>query len=514
MAEIKAKEIAPVIQLLGVSNQLDAASQDIRITGVAYDSRSVQPGSAFVCIPGEHHDGHEFIQQALKKGAACIFSERQSARLPVPVIVVPDTRLALALLADHLFDYPSQKLRGVGVTGTNGKTTVTHLVEHILNGTGYKAGLVGTLGSRWPGESGYQDIKHTTPQSADLHAILASMVGAGCSHAAIEVSSHALVQKRVYGCHFAVVCLTNVTQDHLDYHQTMSNYWRAKRRLFEDINASLQTRRTAVVNEDDPLAFEFLSAPGKEVQKLRYGLKQTADVYARSYAFRSRGMEMAISTPAGDLDLTLSYTGTFNVYNTMAALAICLSEGVGLAACKEALESFAGVKGRFQLVSSGSEGEPCCMVDYAHTPDGLDNVLRSARAIVPPGGRLIVVFGCGGDRDRSKRPQMGEIAESLADRVIVTSDNPRSEDPHNIIANILAGIRKTSSITVEPDRSVAIRLAVLEAVEADVVVIAGKGHENYQILYDRTIPFDDCTEVRLALAERQRLGTEKAPKRV
>ncbi len=502
MASAKqAKTIDSVLKLLEAKNISEPAA-DLAITGVSYDSRAVTAGHAFCCIPGEHVDGNEFVGQAIKNGASCIFSEREQAGISVPYFVVKDVRLALALLADHFYDYPSLKLRPLGVTGTNGKTTITHIVEHILTHAGHKIGLIGTLGARWPGKSEYQNTKFTTPQSSDLHRILASMVEAGCSHVAMEVSSHALVQKRVGGCHFASACLTNITQDHLDFHQTMDHYWRSKRILFESMNQTSHDGKSAVVNIDDALAGEFLKVIGPSVRKITYGWSDNADIYVKSAQFDFSGTKLVIATPLGDMTTNIRLTGHFNVYNVMAAMAMAMAEGVSLQVIAEALTDFGGVSGRFEVVTGESADEPLCVVDYAHTPDGLDNVLKAARAMVPKDGQLIVVFGCGGDRDPSKRPQMGEIAEKSADVVVITSDNPRSEDPQKIIANILAGVKRMSSVKVEADRSRAIRLAIGRAGNLDVVVIAGKGHENYQILADKTIPFDDRTEVKLALAER------------
>lgn len=499
------KGIEPVLQSLGVNvSALDV--KGLMVSGVAYDSRQVRPGNAFVCITGEQSDGNSFIGDAVKSGASCIFSEKACTDVPVPFFRVSDVRLALALLADNYFDSPSLKVRPLGVTGTNGKTTTTHLVEEMLNSAGRKTGLIGTLGARWPGQSAYCNIKHTTPQSADLHGILADMAEAACSHVAMEVSSHALAQKRVAGCHFAVACLTNITQDHLDFHQTMEQYWMAKRKLFAELNDSTHQGKTAIVNRDDALAEQFLSVCGQSVRKLTYGWDSGADLYVKKVNFDFSGTNATFATPAGDADLKLKLAGRFNVYNTMAALLICLAEGISLEACVAALEQFPGVSGRFEAVSSNGGKEPLVIVDYAHTPDGLDNVLKTARNLVPAGGKLIGVFGCGGDRDSSKRPQMGEIAESICDEVVVTSDNPRSEDPQAIIADILAGIKRTRNVHVEPDRATAIRLAIKDASELDVIVVAGKGHENYQILADRTIPFDDRTEVRQALIEREAAG--------
>lgn len=501
MEEHRSKAITPVLGRLGISPE-SVSGNDINITGVAFDSREVQPGFAFVCFSGLKVDGNEFIAEAIKRGASCIFSERQRASCPIPYFAVADVRVALAMLSDYFFDQPSLKLRPLGVTGTNGKTTTTHLIEHILNYAGRKTGLIGTLGARWPGANIYQNIKHTTPQSSDLHRTLADMVAAGCSHVSMEVSSHALAQKRVDGCHFASACLTNITQDHLDFHQTMENYWQSKRLLFEELNNSSHSNKSAVVNLDEPLSSEFLKVVGKSVSSLTYSYNQKADLSVQSASFDFNGTSLILNTPSGFLGLKSRLTGRFNVYNMMAALLVCFAEGIPFSTGCESLEDFPGVSGRFELVSWSPGNEPLCIVDYAHTPDGLDNVLKTARQLVSPPGRLIVVFGCGGDRDSSKRPQMGEIAESMCDQVIVTSDNPRSEDPQQIIANILAGIKRINRVKVEADRARAIRAAIAAASQKDVVVIAGKGHENYQILSDRTIPFDDRTEVKLALKER------------
>jgi UDP-N-acetylmuramyl-tripeptide synthetase len=420
-------------------------------------------------------------------------------------VTVADVRQALAQIADYYYDHPSRSLRLLGVTGTNGKTTTTHLVEHILERAGKRAGLIGTLGARWQenGQREYHEIGHTTPQASDLQKLLHGMVELGVSDVAMEVSSHALALKRVACCDFAVACLTNITQDHLDFHRTMENYWRAKLILFQMLNESRQPNKTAIVNIDDPLGTEFHSICGEGVRKWTYGFQSGADCHVKAVRFDFRGTKLKLETPMGPLELTLKLNGRFNVYNTMAALLICLAEGVGLETCKKALEEFGGVSGRFEVVSSGTDAlEPLCLVDYAHTPDGLENVLKAARALVPEGGHLVAVFGCGGDRDSSKRPQMGEIAEKLADTIFVTSDNPRTEDPEQIIADILSGIKRMKKVQVEPDRATAIKTAVKQATGKDIIVVAGKGHETYQILKERTIDFDDRVEVKRALLAR------------
>jgi UDP-N-acetylmuramoyl-L-alanyl-D-glutamate--2,6-diaminopimelate ligase len=514
-----AKQLLPALERIGGVVASKSQSQAVTFSGVCYDSRKVAQGDAFVCIEGEKFDGNKFIDDAIKAGASCIVSQRKSDRtLSIPYITVPDVRSALAELAAYFYDEPSSKIRLIGVTGTNGKTTTTHLVEHIFLADRRKIGLIGTLGARWSEAnqpSQYLDTKHTTPQASDLQALLGDMASKNVSHVAMEVSSHALALERVHGCEFAVACLTNVTQDHLDFHKTMDHYWKAKRRLFEMLVKSRQTNKTSVINNDDELASEFIKATsGTDVRRWTYGwneksdalpqrVSERADMFVKSATFDFRGTRLKLETPHGELDLDLHLNGRFNVYNVMAALLICMAEGVDLEVCKEALEVFKGVAGRFETVTTGGDkAEPLCLVDYAHTPDGLDNVLKAARALVPERGQLIVVFGCGGDRDATKRPQMGKIADDLADVVVVTSDNPRSEDPDLIIKNILTGIKRSENLIVEADRARAIKRAVDKAADVDIVVVAGKGHETYQILSDKTIDFDDRIEVRKALEER------------
>lgn len=476
---------------------------EIRISGVTYDSRKVQPGFAFFCITGENTDGNHYIAEAMKSGATLIVTEQGTEDEAIPAAIVPDVRQAMALLSAEFYDYPSRKLRVIGVTGTNGKTTTTHLIENIFNDCKQPTGLIGTLGARYSAGADYTDVKHTTPQAADLQRMLATMLDGGCRYVSMEVSSHALAQKRVAACEFAVAAITNITQDHLDFHKTMDHYWKSKRLLFEALAESTHENKTAVLNFDDPLYEQFLQAVPPGVRKLSYGWEAPADIHVKSVAWQSGGTLLSLATPGGGVEMKLRLSGRFNVYNAMAALAVCLAEGLTLEQVKQSLEKFPGVAGRFEVVTTGTSGEPLCIVDYAHTPDGLENVLKAAANVLPQGGKLVVVFGCGGDRDSSKRPQMGQIAESHAHEVVVTSDNPRSEDPQQIIANILAGINRMKNVKVEADRARAIKDAVLNANDNDVIVVAGKGHENYQILADRTIPFDDRAEVLAALKQRQ-----------
>jgi UDP-N-acetylmuramoyl-L-alanyl-D-glutamate--2,6-diaminopimelate ligase len=487
----------------------ESLAEKIKIAGLAYDSRHVEKDFAFFSIEGQKQDGNAFINQAIEKGASLIVSQKKSGPYAVPLLVVPDVRVFMGQMANIFFEKPSEKLSLLGVTGTNGKTTTTHLIEHIFNFNGRQCGLIGTLGARMPlaGKTEYLDVHHTTPQAADLQALLYTMAKEGVQYVAMEVSSHALFLKRVEGTEFSVGCLTNITQDHLDFHKTMEHYYRSKAILFEMLAGKDQA--CAVINLDDKYAEPFLNICQENKTKiLSYGKDTKASIHPISFQFDARGTQIELATPDGVISFSTKLTGEFNLYNVMAAMAISLSQGISKEAVAEALKDFAGVAGRFEVVQPPfkiGEGRavPLCIVDYAHTPDGLDNVLKAARALVKEPGKLIAVFGCGGDRDSSKRPQMGAIAEELADKLVVTSDNPRSEDPQQIIADILAGIKRLKDVTVEVDRQRAILEAVKSAGSSDVVVVAGKGHETYQILKDRTIDFDDRIEVANALKERE-----------
>jgi UDP-N-acetylmuramyl-tripeptide synthetase len=489
-------------------------------TDIAYDSRKVTEACAFFCLPGEKTDGNKFVDDALKLGSRVIVTENAPEQLKTgaangaaqdvskntaTIIQVKDARLALAQVASFLYDKPSDKIQLIGVTGTNGKTTTTHLVEHIFAEAGKKIGLIGTLGARTNigNTRTYIDTKHTTPQSSDLQKLLFDMVESSVECVAMEVSSHALALDRVAECNFSAICLTNLTQDHLDFHKNMEHYFASKRKLFEQLNESKRADKIAVVNRDDEWADRFIDAVKPGVKLITYGWTNTADLYVETAHFDFSGTDLVLGGVFGTVKLKLKLNGKFNVYNVMAALLLCANQGISVAECVRALEEFEGVAGRFESVSaSQTERQPLCLVDYAHTPDGLENVLKSARALVPPGGKLIAVFGCGGDRDATKRPQMGRIAEELADVVIVTSDNPRSEEPASIIESILGGIQQMNKVKVEIDRARAIELAVEGAGIDDILVVAGKGHETYQILRDKTIDFDDRLVVKSALNNR------------
>jgi UDP-N-acetylmuramoyl-L-alanyl-D-glutamate--2,6-diaminopimelate ligase len=466
----------------------------VPVRGIAYDSRKVEPGYVFVAIEGFRTDGHLFAGEALEKGAAALVVSKPVA-VPgeVPLVRVPDTRLALALLAARFYGYPGHRLKLTGVTGTNGKTTTTYLLRAVYRRAGARVGLIGTV-ANWIGERKIP-VTHTTPESLDLQKILAEMAGAGVDTVVMEVSSHALALKRVAGCRFDTAVFTNLTQDHLDFHKDMQDYLGAKKILFEE------AERVAVINGDDPAAPELRKACRGGVRVVTYGIREKADVTAEKIDVHRKGTSFLAWTPWGEAALNLKLTGSFNVYNSLAALAAGGAAGIPLAAMAAALEEVAGVPGRFELVDRGQDFT--VVVDYAHTPDGLENLLRTARQICT--GRLVAVFGCGGDRDRTKRPLMGEIAARGSDLPVVTSDNPRTEDPLKIIADIEEGVRKVrrpGDYVVLPDRRQAIRYAIGSASAGDVVVIAGKGHEDYQIIGTEKFPFDDREEAARALEER------------
>ncbi|SHI58590.1 UDP-N-acetylmuramoylalanyl-D-glutamate--2,6-diaminopimelate ligase [Desulfofundulus thermosubterraneus DSM 16057] len=467
-------------------------NQQVHIAGIAYDSRQVQPGFLFVAVEGFTTDGHRYVEQAVSRGAVAVVVQKE---IPLPSGIafarVPDTRLALALLAARYYSYPSRKLKLIGVTGTNGKTTTTHLLAAIYRAVGNKVGLIGTI-ANWIGGR-VLPVSHTTPESLDLQKLLAEMVNNGIEVAVMEVSSHALALNRVAGCAFDAGVFTNITQDHLDFHRDMEDYLAAKTLLFRGLGRDGKPA-LAVINADDPRAERIAAAT--KVPVYTYGLSAEAQVRAQEVKVTPRGASFTVTGPWGECPVNLKLTGYFNVYNALAALTAALAGGVPLPLAVRALESVEGVPGRFELVNRGQDF--AVVVDYAHTPDGLENILTTARAITR--GRLITVFGCGGDRDPTKRPLMGEIAARLSDLPVITSDNPRTEDPMKIISQVEEGVRRIrSDYQVVPDRRQAIRFALGVAAPGDTVIIAGKGHENYQIIGTTKYPFDDRSEVTKVL---------------
>ena len=457
------------------------------ILGISYNSKKTKHDDLFICLTGEHVDGHEYAEEAVLNGA-CICVVERILNLDIPQIVVADTTEAIAQISDLFYSSPSKKMNVIGVTGTNGKTTVTHLIQKLFESNNEKCGLIGTLGNKFSSDDSYHDAKHTTPQAPELQKVLYEMNEKCIENVVMEVSSHALAQHRVDYCDFNGAVLTNLTQDHLDFHITMNNYFSAKAKLFEE----LVSGDFAVINSDDEYATKFAEVVSPGVNLITYGIDMPADVRAEKVVFSSEGVSFICDIRGEKYPINLIMKGKFSVYNVLAALSVAVASGLDISNCISVLENMKGVAGRFELIVN----KPTVIVDYAHTPDGLKNVLNAAREITSEDANLICIFGCGGDRDATKRPKMGAIAEELADKVIVTSDNPRSEDPQQIITDILAGFKSVSNVIVEPDRELAIKEAYKIANANDVVIVAGKGHEDYQILKDKTIHFDDREKVR------------------
>ncbi|HEX8099277.1 MAG TPA: UDP-N-acetylmuramoyl-L-alanyl-D-glutamate--2,6-diaminopimelate ligase [Actinomycetota bacterium] len=457
----------------------------VEITDVTYRSEQATPGSLFFAVPGTRTDGHDFAADAVQRGASAVLVERW-VDLDVTQIRVPSVRGAMGPLSAAFFGNPSAAMTMVGVTGTNGKTTVTYLLESIFRAAGLRAGVIGTTGVRIDGE--ITPFARTTPEAPDLQRLFATMRARGVQAVAMEVSSHGLDQHRVDGTRYACGIFTNLSQDHLDYHQTMEAYLEAKARLF---TASLSNR--GAINGDSPEGRSI--ARQAAIPTVTFGLGEGADVVAREVELSAMGVSFVVD----GVGIRSALRGAFNVSNCLAALTAARSVGIGEAPIAEGIEALKGVPGRMEPVDAGQPFP--VLVDYAHTPDSLENVLRTARGFTA--NRLIVVFGCGGDRDRGKRPQMGEVATRLADLTVITSDNPRSEEPEAIVREIEGGVGEgTGRHVVEVDRRAAIALALREADHGDVVIIAGKGHETGQEFRDRTIPFDDREVVREELLSR------------
>jgi UDP-N-acetylmuramoyl-L-alanyl-D-glutamate--2,6-diaminopimelate ligase len=496
---------------LATAAPTDAA---VEIGGLAYDSRAVGPGDLFFCVSGFRSDGHDFAARAVQSGAAALVVERPLG-LGVPEVLVDSARAAMALLAARFYGYPARTLRVVGVTGTNGKTTTAYLVRALLEASGEQCGLLGTVKSLIGGRE--RPVQRTTPEAIDLQADLRAMLDAGDRACAMEVSSHALELGRTDGIAFAAAVFTNISRDHLDFHETMEEYFQAKRRLFlpaRNRGSASDRPGASVVNVGDPYGRRLAA----EIDGVRtFAVDAPADYSATGVRCAFDGCRFTLRTPEGDREVALPMPGRFNVANALGALAAAHALGGDLDVLLAALERGVRVPGRFEPVDEGQDF--AVLVDYAHTPDSLENVLRAASELAGSGerrrGRVICVFGAGGDRDRGKRPLMGEIAARLADVVLVTSDNPRSEDPEQIIAEIMAGVVRaergsgggrgagTPQVRSLTDRRAAIAQAVATGRPGDVLVIAGKGHEQGQEFADgRKVPFDDVTVAREALGAR------------
>ena len=472
------------------------------ICSVERDSRKVEEGALFACISGAHVDAHSFIPNAARAGARAVLTERKTLEVPagIAVLHVPDMQAALDIIVPYFYDYPARSMRIIGITGTNGKTTTSYLVRAILRHAGRRVGLIGTIQIMMEDE--VFPTANTTPDVIVMQQMLAEMRARGMDAVVMEVSSHALDQRRVAGIEFDTAVFTNLTQDHLDYHKTMEDYARAKARLFDLVSApGVKEGKTAVLNADDP-AWEIMRAH-TGCALLYYGVDTSADLSAQNIRLAQDGMQLTIERNGAEMcALSLGITGRFNVYNVLAAAGAALAERVSVSDIAQALTAFGGVPGRFELVRAGQDFS--VIVDYAHTPDGMENVLRTARAVTT--GRIIAVFGCGGDRDRTKRPIMGRIAAELADVVVLTSDNPRTENPAAILDEVETGVLPVigdKSYEKLTDRRTAIFHAVQTARAGDSVVILGKGHETYQILKDGTIHFDDRETAAEAIRSKQ-----------
>jgi UDP-N-acetylmuramoyl-L-alanyl-D-glutamate--2,6-diaminopimelate ligase len=487
---MKLKELLAVLPL----PLPDHPALEAEVKGIVTNSHACKPGDLFIGMPGTRVDGGDFWTSAIAAGAIAAIVSPTAAQKQDPqaacVIPYPDMVQACALISAAFYGNPAQTLNLVGVTGTNGKTTTTHLIEFFLNQAKQPAGLLGTLYSRWQGHQ--QTAIHTTPFALELQQQLAEAVEAGCKTLVMEVSSHALAQGRVLACPFEVAVFTNLTQDHLDYHKDLEDYFGAKALLF---NADY-LKGLAVINRDDPYGRRLIESAVGNVWS--YSVEDaTANLWMSDLVYESEGVKGMLHTPKGTIAFQSPLVGQFNLSNLLAATGAALHMGVELETIAQSLPQFTGVPGRMEQVQIKADQDISVLVDYAHTPDSLENMLRAARPFIP--GRMICVFGCGGDRDRTKRPKMGAIAASLSDWAVVTSDNPRTEDPERILQDVVSGIPTTANSTVIGDRAEAIRTAILEARPGDGVLIAGKGHEDYQILGTEKVHFDDREQARSAL---------------
>ena len=481
------KTLKDIISTLDV--QQVQGDQNVSIQDITADSRAVKLNSLFIALDGATVDGHNYIDKAVAAGAvAIIVSKPVTVPDDVCVITVSDTRQAMMVCVPYFFDYPANRMRMVGVTGTNGKTTTTHMIRHILKAQGHKVGVIGTV-HIMIGDTSYP-IHNTTPDVVDLQHILHQMVQENVEYCVMEVSSHALALGRVSGVEFDTAVFTNLTQDHLDFHKTFENYLAAKCKLFEQVSASDQVKdnKGAVINIDDSYGhrvMEKTTAPTITYSTLGKGTLNASDVH-----MSTKNSQYTVNYKGESYPVSMNTTGLFNVYNTLAAIGACLQEGISMEAIDTALKTFSSVPGRFELIEEGQDF--AVVVDYAHTPDGLQNILETAKAIKE--NRIIIVFGCGGDRDATKRPIMGRIAAEYGDKIYVTSDK-------DVEVGVKEALRDGTSYEVIVDRREAINHAIHDAKAGDIVIIAGKGHENYQILKNETIHFDDREEARKALKE-------------
>jgi UDP-N-acetylmuramoyl-L-alanyl-D-glutamate--2,6-diaminopimelate ligase len=482
--------------LKGVETTLDLKVSAAEIRQIACDSRKVQPGALFFALHGAQADGNIYIRDALKRGAVAIASEEPATgTIPAGVawIQVREARKALAVCAANFFRHPANALQLVAVTGTNGKTTTTSVVDAIVKASGAKTGLFGTIAYHTP--LGDYPAPNTTPESVDLQGFLAEIRDAGGKYAVLEASSHSLAMDRLWGCHFQAAVFTNLTREHMDYHKTFEDYFAAKRRLFEGTGAGAP--EVAILNADDEYSKRLA---GLAMKTVTCGLELPADITTKKFHLTFEELSFTAHTPNGKVHAQSQLVGRINVYNLLAAIGAAQALGLSNEVIEKGIRDLQSVSGRFQRIDCGQPF--LVIVDYAHTDDALEKLIRTARELNPK-GRIITLFGCGGLKDRTKRPVMGEVAGRLSDLTILSSDNPRTEDPLKIISDIIVGLQKTAGkYLIEPDREKAIGMAMDEARAGDIVLLAGKGHEDYQILADRTLKFDDRDVARRALRER------------
>jgi UDP-N-acetylmuramoyl-L-alanyl-D-glutamate--2,6-diaminopimelate ligase len=490
----KGARLAVLLRDVAVAAPISFAQLEIR--DVSCDSRRVKEKALFFALHGAKTDGNAFLKDAIAHGAIAIASEDAApVWLPENVawVQVREARKALAIAAANFYGHPGAALRMAAVTGTNGKTTTTSLIDAMVRASGAKTGLFGTIAYHTP--RGEYPSPNTTPESVDLQRFLAEIRDEGGKFAVLEASSHALTMERLWGCHFQAAVFTNLTREHMDYHKTFDDYFAAKRRLFEGLGAGAPD--VAIVNADDAYGKQLT---GLAKNTVTYGLETAAHITTKKFQLSFEGLSFVAQTPNGKVQVTSSLVGRINVYNILAAIGAAQALGLENGAIEKGLRELASVSGRFQRID---EGQPFfVIVDYAHTDDALENLIRTARELNNK-GRIITLFGCGGEKDRTKRPVMGEVTGRLSDLTILSSDNPRSEDPLKIISDIIVGLQKTAGkYLIEPEREKAIGLAMDEARAGDIVLLAGKGHENYQILAGGTMHFDDREMARAALRER------------
>ena len=473
-----------------------SAALALKIQGIVCDSRKAVTGSLFFALQGVKEDGNRYIRDAIERGAIAIASE---SGLPadfsanVAWVRVPESRKSLAIAAANFFAHPAKSLQLIAVTGTNGKTTTASLIDSVLRALGVKTGMFGTIAYHTP--LGKYPAPNTTPESLDLQGFLAEIRDAGGKYAVMEASSHALAMDRLWGCHFQSAVFTNLTRDHLDFHKNFEDYFAAKRRLFEGTGAGAP--ETAVLNTDDPYSNRLY---GLAKQTLTYGIENPADISAKKFQLSFSGLQFTANSPQGKLQITTPLVGRINVYNILAAIGAAQAAGISNNIIEKGIRALESVPGRFQSVDMSQSF--LVIVDFAHTDDALENLIKTARELNPK-GRVITLFGCGGGKDRTKRPIMGEASGRLSDLTILTNDNPRQEDPLKIISDIVVGLQKTNGkYLIEPDREKAIGLAFDEARAGDIVLLAGKGHEDYQIIGDKTLPWDDHLVARRELHKR------------